>query len=65
MKIYLASQLIPDKTQWKTLLKLAKRERERERIKILLSFFHHAGGFLNQKTFKLIKENANRNQNTS
>ena len=44
MKIYLAFQLMPDTTQWKTLRKM--QEKERINIKTLLPFYHKAGGTL-------------------
>ena len=46
MKIYLATQLKPDTTQWKTLENMREREGN---IKVLLAFYHIAGGILNSE----------------
>ena len=48
MKIYLATQTKPDTTQLSTLCK-------RERVKILLAFYHTAGGKLGVEWRKFIK----------
>lgn len=48
MKIYLATQIKPDTTQLPTLLK-------RERVRILLAYFHRAGGKLNKDWRKFLE----------
>lgn len=48
MKIYFATQIKPDTTQLPTLLK-------REGVKMLLAYFHAAGGKLGKQWRKLLK----------